>query len=447
MNQNMLCSELEFGYFVGSIFEVLIPYAFGAVSESNSSTYDLHTTPSGIQVLNFRSLDYKTRFLNEGFDLVSSENHKVVDFISTKHNPKFLINKAAVELFEQLLHLHNNLEELGNKVIDKRLVVTGQSLGGYLAILFTLWLHHVIDVKRKSGSKITIRPILLVPSSFACKHTTFDDPEAILSVLDTMPSSSPGSNPSSSGQMYDYKNELSSIGSQVLSRGVCEFDEFNSNVLRAGITLQFSEVGVLDKISNDLIEKLMEGKCEKMKKKSLDTYSDEKKLIKRKIKMAYMEWFISSTRSRVGYYDCFKSGPTKEENPGYQEIIKSHVILNQYWENFVKEKELTPQNGVRKRLLYSANNYRRMFEPVDIAKYYKKGNINYIENRPNHYKVLEEWWNEDKKDLNPSERKIRVLMLTRFLLLGACGRSIDFVEDLDGWKLKHQCTRNRTEIR
>ncbi|XP_076887850.1 senescence-associated carboxylesterase 101-like [Bidens hawaiensis] len=82
--------------------------------------------------------------------------------------------------------------------------------------------------------------------------------------------------------------------------------------------------------------------------------------------------------------------------------------LNQYWEEFVKEQELMPQNegvNLRKRWLYSGNNYRRMFEPLDIAKYYESGKGNYIENRPNRYKLLEQWWNEDKKDLNPNERK------------------------------------------
>ncbi|MFS7948337.1 hypothetical protein Hanom_Chr06g00558811 [Helianthus anomalus] len=106
-------SEVELGYFLATILDVLIPYAFGAVS-GNPLTYEIHTSPSGIKVLNFQcSLDYTTRFLNEEFDLASSENHEVVKFIATKDNPIFLINKAAVELFE---HLHNDLEKLQNKV-------------------------------------------------------------------------------------------------------------------------------------------------------------------------------------------------------------------------------------------------------------------------------------------------------------------------------------------
>ncbi|KAJ0846205.1 hypothetical protein HanRHA438_Chr15g0722221 [Helianthus annuus] len=107
-------SELELGYFLVTILDVLIPYAFGTVAE-NSLTYNIYTSPSGIQVLDFQcSLDhYTTRFLNKEFDLVSSKNHKVVDFILTKDNPVFLINKAAVELFE---HFHNDFEKIQNEV-------------------------------------------------------------------------------------------------------------------------------------------------------------------------------------------------------------------------------------------------------------------------------------------------------------------------------------------
>ncbi|XP_022014633.2 senescence-associated carboxylesterase 101 [Helianthus annuus] len=365
--------------------------------------------------------------------------------------------RSAVELFE---HFHNDFEKIQNEVKDRKLVVTGIALGGYIAILYTLWLHHTIDEKRKPDSKITTRPICITFGSpllgdkalesaiserpewkssflnvvstsdpFACffssntrykpigtfvfctqssGHTTFEDNDAILAILDKMASSRSGSNPGISRQMHDYENDLRSIRSNVLYRGACEVaGELDSNALREGITLQFREIGALD-ISNDLIEKLMEGEHEKMRKR-MNTKRLEGNLNKRKIKMAKMELFISSRRSRRGYYDRFKSGPmTIDELSGHNEIINSHESLNQYWDEFVKEKQLMPQKegvSLRKRWLYSGNNYRRMFEPLYIAEYYKKGNISYIENRPNRYRLLEKWWNEDKKNLNPNERK------------------------------------------
>lgn len=104
-------SDVELGKFVGSTD--LIPDAYRAITET-SSTCQLHTTRSGIKVLAFSSFpDYTFRFHNREFDLVSSEHHEMFDFISTKVNPKFSINGAGVELFEQhfakLLELLNQV--------------------------------------------------------------------------------------------------------------------------------------------------------------------------------------------------------------------------------------------------------------------------------------------------------------------------------------------------
>ncbi|XP_076950539.1 senescence-associated carboxylesterase 101-like [Bidens hawaiensis] len=383
------CSEVELGnHFVATILDVLISCKLGAISDQTSLNYNIYTGPSGIQVLDFQcSRAYITKFLNGEFDLVSSENHKVVNFISTDDNPTFLINKAAVEFFE---HLHKDLEELKNNVKGKKLVITGLSLGGYIAILFTLWLHHGNDNKRMSGSEKTTRPICITFGSpligdkafesviskhpewkssflsvvsttdpFACFyssdtsykpfgtflfctllgwHTTFEDGEAILAVLNKMASSRSRSDPRSSRPMHDYMNELSLVRSKIFHRGViCELpNEVNSNSLKAGITLQFRDIGIFD-MSPDLINKLVEGKREKMTK-SMGTLSDEKKLNKMKIDMAFMELFISSMRSGAGYYDCYKSDPKREEKSFHYQIIESHGRLNQYWEEFVKKR-------------------------------------------------------------------------------------------------------------
>lgn len=94
-------SEVDLGKFLGSTYVILDAYRF-------------HTTPSGIKVLAFSCFpDYTFRFYNREFDLVSSEDHEMFDFISTKVNPKFSINGAGVELFEQhfakLLELLNQV--------------------------------------------------------------------------------------------------------------------------------------------------------------------------------------------------------------------------------------------------------------------------------------------------------------------------------------------------
>ncbi|KAI3676041.1 hypothetical protein L1987_85637 [Smallanthus sonchifolius] len=46
--------------------------------------------------------------------------------------------------------------------------------------------------------------------------------------------------------------------------------------------------------------------------------------------------------------------------------------------------------------LYAGTNYGRIVEPLCIAEYYKKGNKDNIGHRPNHYILLEKWSNDPK---------------------------------------------------
>lgn len=401
--------------------------------------------------------DHYIRFQNGEFDLVSSENHKFLEFLSTEVIPKFFINKTAVELFE---HLFVELSEMRNQLIDGPLIVTGQGLGGYLAILFTLLHLHAIDVEETKDSETTKRPLCLTfgsplvgdealqcaisehpqwKSSFlnvvvktdpvasffksntpykpfgtflfcteSGKHTAFEDPDAILAVLDAMESLH-HRNP----KIHDYRKELGSIGGNVLYRGVSDMCEFNLNPFREGIALQIMEIGVSEYIPNDLIPK-MEDKKAKMIKKKEKEYEPMKKLNVRKINLAYMEWYMKTTRSKGGYYDFYKNAQSIDEITRKQEIVKSQRWLNQYWKEFIEEKNRMPQKeGVklRKRWLYSGTNYRRIVEPLDIADYYKSGKTNYISNRPKHYELLEKWWNYEK-DQKPNGGKTKAASLT-----------------------------------
>ncbi|XP_024978308.1 senescence-associated carboxylesterase 101-like [Cynara cardunculus var. scolymus] len=471
MTQAMFCSEVEVGGFVGSID--VVPEAFRAVSEtsSSSSSYGFHTTSSGIQILAFNcSIDYRNRFLSGGFDLVSSETFKVVDFIGTKVNPSFFISEVAVELFESL---PLELKQLKDELINKPLIVTGLSLGGYIAVLFALWLQHAVDVKEASGSKDTKRPICItfgcplvgdealqrsvserpqwksgflnvvaktdpVASFISSKiqaerpykpfgtflfctesggHTAFEDQESVLAVLHAMASSRHGNM-----EVPDYENHLTAIRRKALYRGVSEFGQFNLNPLRAGITWQFKEVGMLDEIPNNLIER-MEDKQTRAIKSKKHTYEPTKKLNDMKISLTFMEWYMKTWKPKRGYYDTYKNPETIKEKDSNNGIELHRLRLNQYWQKFVTEKDLLPQKEgakLRKRWLYSGNNYRRIVEPLDIAehyksegKYYKNGNKHYLADRPNHYKLLEDWSNEDKKGSdNPIGGKKKAASLT-----------------------------------
>ncbi|KAM0033644.1 putative carboxylesterase [Helianthus debilis subsp. tardiflorus] len=450
MRQIMFNSEVELGKFLGSIG--VIPEAYQAISETTLA-YELHTTPSGNTVLAFTSCspDYTTRFLTGEFDLVPSENLQVVDFISTKVNSSFFINEAAVELFQQL---GDDLKELENKHINSSLIITGSGLGGYLAILSTLRLHHAIDVEESNGSKKTKRPICItfgspligdkafksaiderplwkssflnvvarkdpIASFFSTEtrykpfgtflfcvesggHAAFEDQDSILPVLEAMKSSN-----DDNSQVYDYTNVLSSIRRKVLYRGVSELGEFNLNPLRAGITLQLKEVDVLSDITNDEIEKMEKKQKDIIKRKSaMNAYDPTKKLNDMKISLTYMEWYMKTRKSEGGYYDSYKNATSTSDIEKQQLMTKHQRILNQYWKKVVEEKDIMPQKEgakLRKRWLFGGTNYRRIVEPLDIAEHYKKGNTNYIKNRPDHYKLLEKWSDEDKKDSKTSE--------------------------------------------
>ncbi|XP_076954273.1 senescence-associated carboxylesterase 101-like [Bidens hawaiensis] len=450
MSKFMFSSEVELGKFLGSID--IIPHAYQTISET-SLTYKLHTTSSGHNVLAFKcSPDYTKRFLNGEFGLVSSDKHQVVNFISTKVNSSFKINKAAVELFQ---NLGNDLKELENNHVNTSLIITGSGLGGYLAILFTLHLHHAIDVEESEGVKNTKRPICITfgsplvgdaslqaaiaerpqwKSSFLnvvarkdpvatffslnteykpfgtflfCTesggHTAFEDQDSILPVLDAMKLLNAGNL-----QIYDYSNVLSLIRRKVLYRGVSELGEFNLNSLRAGITLQLREVGVLNDITNDQIGNMEKKHTDMIRRKNAaSAYDPSKKLNEMKISLTYMEWYMKTSKEKGGYYDNYKN-VTRNEVQRHQEIVTHQGRLNGYWKKTVEEKDRMQQKEgakLRTRWLYGGTNYRRIVEPLDIADYYKKGKRNYIENRSNHYKLLEKWSHEDKKNSKSTDGK------------------------------------------
>lgn len=111
----LICrDEVELGKFLGCID--IIPLAFRAAASETCSIYKLHTSPSGIQILAFKncSSDCISLFAKGEFKLVSSQNNKVVDFISSSEvNSSFSVNEAAVDMFESI---PSALKQLKDKV-------------------------------------------------------------------------------------------------------------------------------------------------------------------------------------------------------------------------------------------------------------------------------------------------------------------------------------------
>ncbi|XP_076892438.1 senescence-associated carboxylesterase 101-like [Bidens hawaiensis] len=446
MSKIMFNSEVELGMFLGSID--VIPDAYRAISKMNS-VYELSTTRSGNNILAFKcSSDYTARFLSGEIDLISSEGLPVVDFISTKVNPSFSVNEAAVELFQ---HLGDDLRESENKHINTPLIITGSGLGGYLAILSTLRLHHAIDIgESHSFYKKTKRPICItfgspiigdesfqraiaerpqwksrflnvvakkdpVASFFSSNtpykpfgaylfctesggYTTFEDQDSILLVLDAMRLWN-----ACNLQIYDYTNVLSSVRRKVLYRGISESDEFNLNSLRAGITLQLKEAGVLNDITDDEIGEMEKKQAKMITRKKMEKSANvaTKKLNDMKICLTYMEWYMKTRKTIGGYYDAYKNPTNDIEKRSCQEIRKIRGTLNAFWKKTVEENDQIPQQEgakLRTRWLHSGTTYRRMAEPLDIAEYYKMGKHNYMRYRSDHYKMLEKWSDEDTKN-------------------------------------------------
>ncbi|XP_061369736.1 senescence-associated carboxylesterase 101-like [Gastrolobium bilobum] len=116
----------------------------------------------------------------------------------------------------------------------------------------------------------------------------------------------------------------------------------------------------------------------------------------RKIDMVKLEWYKKESKDRnIGYYDSYKKMLLESDKEA--DMFKKK--LTDYWVKMVEVAETKPQkegSNFRKRWLGAGTNYRRMVEPLVIAKYYKvKGNKDYVtEKRPKHFKMLEKWLKE-----------------------------------------------------
>ena len=143
---------------------------------------------------------------------------------------------------------------------------------------------------------------------------------------------------------------------------------------------------------------------------------DAKKLNDIKKYMALLEWYKKKSKdAKKGYYDCFKNGEFKRDI----RIGEFMGHLNAYWEDMVAEAERKPQKegaSFRTSWLFAGTTYRRMVEPLDIAVFYKGGGRDYKNSeRSQHYKLLEQWYEEAAKpptreELDSKKQKVSVLL-------------------------------------
>lgn len=115
--------------------------------------------------------------------------------------------------------------------------------------------------------------------------------------------------------------------------------------------------------------------------------------------MAKLEGYRKDAKhKKIGYYDMYKM----QRHTSGMDVYDYKKRLMIYWQFFVAEEDYNPHphegDFFWTSWLMAGTNYRRMIEPLHIAEYYMKvGAENYINQRPRHFFLLEQWWNERQK--------------------------------------------------
>ncbi|KAF9661004.1 hypothetical protein SADUNF_Sadunf19G0022700 [Salix dunnii] len=416
----------------------------------------------------------KKELLQQGGDLVSSKTLEelelpIFDFLCTERNRSFSIHRGAITLFKahfkELSQLKTQIHDLKTgELLRTPLIVTGHSIGGSVASLFTLWLLDNIK-KLQPPPKLPLcitfgspfignqglRQAILECSTWnSCfLHVVGNKdlfPKASISHNDTTQSAieeykafgtfilcsergcacvddlvvvsrlleSTQRQDSCEAQEIDYYVEMvNDLKSKVIIRGNSERDPSHMHPLKAGIILQLETIGVemttqrkVD--NNNLISKLEEREKILMAER-VQTMDPRKKLNQIKIKMAHLEWYNKICKTKgIGYYDCYKNQLGSSD----REVTRLKKFLTNYWKSFVEGVERKPQKEgsfIRGTWLYSGRNYRRMVEPLDIAEYYRDSDKRDYQahGRSRHYILLEKWQEDDAEKLKspPNNKK------------------------------------------
>ncbi|KAK4347453.1 hypothetical protein RND71_033792 [Anisodus tanguticus] len=432
-----------------------------------SVKYQVYEYPTKGSVIAFIcSPNYAVNHLQEEFrELISSDAITSFDFLSTKRNSNSIsIHKAAFTLFASL---ENELPLLKQQFTSNQLlIVTGHSLGGSVASLFTLWLldslprydvqrllcitfgspllgnngfqkaiserptwsscflHVVSDKDPIPGFLISdhnasaATPTCYMPfatyvfcseSGFSC----FKEPQTILELLMIMSSRCAESEKlNNCSQVIDYGHILEQLKNKAVCRGISELPDSISNPLQAGTYLLLEATGVgklQENINLSYLAMNIAKRAEIQAKHKQKVFDPSKKLSITKKSMTYLEWYMKKSLEEAGYYDKYKTrrSRSRDEIESTENLIKHHRTLKLFWKRIVTEVENLPWKEGRTRrmrLVYAATNYRRMVEPLDIAEYYGRGKKDYVSHgRSEHYKLLGKWSDENNHTYQRSQ--------------------------------------------
>ncbi|PRQ25466.1 putative carboxylesterase [Rosa chinensis] len=397
--------------------------------------------------------------LHEEGGLVSSSTLKADNFIDlellfTKSNESFSINQAAIKLFR------SNYDELNRKKTElielseiSLIIITGQSVGGSAATLFTLWLLKGLDLlKTKRPLCITFGSPLVgdehlrqcvsqfatwkscflhvasnqdpTPKLFLTRNTSgaykpfgafllcsssgcacSEDPDLILEQLVTTNSlSAQNQDPNIE---FSYSQVLEDLKHKALCKSSSPSIERERDPLQASFVTQLLAIGVLtqqqpDTEMKNLIQRMKKHETELLIQKKKKNSGSDKKLNKMKTCLALFEWYEKESNFlNTGYYDMYK----KQCNPSDINVSEYKKRLLNFWEDTVIEVENKPQmegSPLEVRWLWAGTNYRRMIEPLHIAEFYKKSGARNYKNggkRPKHFILLEQWLEKEIEGL------------------------------------------------
>ncbi|KAI8029069.1 GPI ethanolamine phosphate transferase 1 [Camellia lanceoleosa] len=228
--------------------------------------------------------------------------------------------------------------------------------------------HDVLNIEPTSHASV-YKPfgtfLLCSESGCAC----FEEPE---SVLDLMVAISSDGGPNEGLQIIDYGHVLERLKHGAIYQGISKLGIWNGSPPQTGIVIQIEAIKVgrtqqrhENGDINSLVTKV-EKRAEDLVARRRNVFDPKKKLNDMKISMIYLEWSK-------------------------------------------KRRKCPKRRGLSFALdFYAATNYRRMIEPLDIAEFYRKGKKDYLAERSEHYKLLEQWVKDDKQEgrqSNANERK------------------------------------------
>ncbi|CAL2250414.1 unnamed protein product [Prunus armeniaca] len=392
------------------------------------------------------------------------------EFLLNKSSPSFSLNEATIKLFasrfDELCLLKTEISRSTSSVI-----ITGYSMGGCVATLFTLWLLESLNLlKANRPLCITFGSPLIgdehlrkcvsqfsawtscflhvasiqdpVPKLFLSPNPTalgtgtkvgaykpfgtfllcsdsgcacFEDPDLILELVAANSQGDQTQYPNVGIQFFDYGQLLERLKLKAFCKDVFELAESDRVPLKASIITQLAAIfGVpqsqalqQQQPNINILKKKMETHEYKLAMQKTKASNAAKKLNDMKMNMVQLEWYKKDSKGREIGYYDMYKNKRNRSDVSVEEFKKK---LSNYWEDSVEEVENKPQKegaAFRTRWLMGGTTYRRMMEPLHIAEYYKDKNGKNYIEERPKHFILLEKWLKEEEERKVAEKRRR----------------------------------------